>query len=128
MSSNTCYKCNRTGHIARQCPQGGGDDRHSRGDRDGGNYGRGGGRDKCYKCNRFGHFARDCKEEQDRFVHNHFFMSCHAIRSMWNTWDFNHMVRAEKAGDLAFSVYLPWNLRCFPTFFLLRVSLRKSEP
>lgn len=77
MSSTACYKCHRTGHIARVCPQGGGD-RGGRGDRDGGSYGRGGGRDKCYKCNRYGHFARECKEEKDRFVKN-IFLSCHSI-------------------------------------------------
>lgn len=54
--SPVCYKCNRPGHMARECSIGGAG-------------GRGGGRDffrgrdKCYKCNKMGHFARYCKED-----------------------------------------------------------------
>lgn len=57
MSSSVCYKCNRTGHFARECTQGGVVSRDSGFNRQ---------REKCFKCNRIGHFARDCKEEADR--------------------------------------------------------------
>ena len=43
MSSTVCYKCNRTGHFARECSQGGGPG-GDRGDRGFGPRGGGGGR------------------------------------------------------------------------------------
>jgi len=42
MSSTVCYKCNRTGHFARECSQGGGSSSGGFGPRGGG---RGGPRD-----------------------------------------------------------------------------------
>merc|ERR1712035_119619 len=65
MSSTVCYKCNRTGHFARECSQGGssggfgGSFRGRGGPRGGGVFGRGA---SCYNCNKTGHIARECPE------------------------------------------------------------------
>ncbi|XP_022952475.1 glycine-rich protein 2-like [Cucurbita moschata] len=51
-----CFKCGETGHMARDCYQGGS---QGGGDRYGGGGGGGGG--NCYSCGESGHFARDCQ-------------------------------------------------------------------
>lgn len=45
-SNRTCNKCGEEGHMARECPTGGG----------------GGGSRSCYKCGKEGHISRDCPE------------------------------------------------------------------
>ena len=45
----SCYNCNKTGHMARSCPEGGNDS---------GRFGM----QSCYNCNKTGHFARNCTE------------------------------------------------------------------
>ncbi|XP_052188211.1 glycine-rich protein 2-like [Diospyros lotus] len=55
-SGSGCFKCGDTGHIARDCYQGGGG---GGGGRYGGGGGGGGG-GGCYSCGEQGHFARDC--------------------------------------------------------------------
>ena len=48
-----CYRCEKTGHFARECPEG----RHGGGPHPGSSA-------VCYRCDRTGHFARDCPEQE----------------------------------------------------------------
>ncbi|ONK62252.1 uncharacterized protein A4U43_C07F1930 [Asparagus officinalis] len=52
-TGNVCFKCNQTGHWARDCPASGDiANRASNVSNDSGNV--------CFKCNQSGHWARDC--------------------------------------------------------------------
>ena len=51
----TCYNCNKSGHLARDCPE---ESQNTNGGRP---------EKKCYGCGNTGHIARDCpgaKEEK----------------------------------------------------------------
>lgn len=54
----TISSCDKTGHMARDCPE----ERRSGG---GGGGGRSNNMDntKCYRCHEYGHFARDCTND-----------------------------------------------------------------
>lgn len=45
----SCYNCNKTGHIARSCPEGVNDSARFA-------------MQSCYNCNKTGHIARNCTE------------------------------------------------------------------
>nr|CAL91030.1 DEAD box helicase [Macrostomum lignano] len=49
---SVCYKCNQSGHFARECPNA--------------EAGGGGGGSGCYKCNQSSHFARECPNADAR--------------------------------------------------------------
>ena len=53
-SHRTCYGCGQTGHIVRDCPQGGGHVAAA-----------GGENLTCFGCGQFGHIARDCTHQGD---------------------------------------------------------------
>lgn len=55
----TCYRCGMTGHLSRECPQGGaGGAGAGAGGAGAGGYGG----QECYKCGQVGHIARNCSQ------------------------------------------------------------------
>jgi cellular nucleic acid-binding protein len=86
-----CYKCGKTGHIARNCTQGGGS--YGGGGYGGGagggagGYGAGGAgggfgggarQTTCYSCGGFGHMSRDCTQGQ----------KCYNCKCSLSTWKY----------------------------------------
>mmetsp|Transcript_24550 Transcript_24550/g.72841 ORF Transcript_24550/g.72841 Transcript_24550/m.72841 type:complete len:356 (+) Transcript_24550:262-1329(+) len=59
-STDLCYKCNQTGHWARNCPNAAGGGGRGGGYNSGGFGGGGGKKGGCFKCGLDGHWASNC--------------------------------------------------------------------
>lgn len=99
----TCYRCGLTGHLSRECPQGG----------NGGGF-PGGGSQECYKCGQVGHIARNCSQGGSYGGGGYGGGYGGRPQTCYSCGGFGHMARdctqGQKCYNCMFSIFTPFSL------------------
>jgi hypothetical protein len=107
-----CYRCGMTGHLSRECPQGG------QGGAPGGFGGAPGGQE-CYKCGQVGHIARNCSQGGGYGGGGYGGGYGQRPQTCYSCGGFGHMARDCTQGQKCYNCSYPPSLaRCKDTVFV----------